>query len=212
MEIFKRHNIDGEVVVVDDCSPDGTSLIVKELSERHGNVHLIERPRKLGIGSAYKEGFLYSLSLDSDIIMEMDADFSHDPSVIPTFLLVMKEGFDLVVGSRYVDEGGITGWGFDRRFISRGANRLARSVLGLQTKDVTSGYRAYNRRVFTNINISDVKSDDFTFQVEMIMLCERAGLRICELPIVFSDRRLGESKLKLRDMWAFLTTILKLAL
>ncbi|MFQ6076973.1 MAG: polyprenol monophosphomannose synthase [Candidatus Bathyarchaeia archaeon] len=212
MEVFEANDIDGRVIIIDGGSTDGTVVAAKKLMERYGRMSMIRHPSKLGIGLAYKDGFRCALSLGSDGIVEMDADLSHNPIFIPKFIERMEEGYDLVIGSRYTIGGGAQNWSFGRRLISMGAVHMARSLLGLRTRDVTSGFRAYTSEALDEIRFADVKSDGYAFQVEMVMRCERAGLRVCEIPIIFSNRRFGRSKLGIRDIWSFFRTVLDLSM
>ena len=212
LEVFREEAIDGGVIIVDDASPDGTGEAAEELAKNSDRILVLKRPGKLGIGSAYKDGFRYALSNEFDGVIEMDADLSHNPAYLPDFVGKLDEGYDLVIGSRYVPGGEIPKWSFSRRLISSLTNRTAKLLLGLTPKDVTSGYRAYSSHALRKIDYSSVKSDGYAFQVEMVMHCQRASLRICEIPIAFVDREKGESKLNRREMWRFLKSIIRLTL
>ena len=203
--LLKYPNV--EVVVVDDNSSDGTSTFVKELMKNHKNLKLIERPSKLGLGSAYKDGFKATIGKK---IVTMDADLSHDPKYIAEFNKVVdEEGADIVVGSRYVSGGRIVGWKPHRRIISWGANFLARNVLGISVRDATSGYRMYRREVFAKIASHSVMKG-YEFQIEALFLAKKFGFKIYEYPIVFVDRKAGKSKLSIKDILKFLNAVLKL--
>jgi len=204
------NTIDGEVVIVDDASPDGTGKVAEELAGKTGKVSVMNRPGKMGLGSAYKDGFRYALSKGFEGVIEMDADLSHDQTRLPEFVRKLEEGYDLIIGSRYIPGGSIPKWSWTRRLVSNASNRVTKFLLGLEPKDVTSGFRAYSTEAIEKINLSTVKSDGYAFQVEMVMRCQRAGLRICEIPIAFVDREQGESKLSRGEMWRFLKSILRL--
>jgi glycosyltransferase involved in cell wall biosynthesis len=184
-----------EVLVVDDGSPDGTGSIVARLAATRPWLHLMERDRATGLGSAYRAGFRWALERPYTHVGEMDADLSHDPAVIPLMLERVRAGADLVVGSRYVAGGGSEGWPLSRRALSRGANRFARTLLRLPTRDVTSGFRLYSRRALELIVDTGTRCDGYGFQVEGVYLVERADGRVAEVPICFKDRRYGRSKM-----------------
>lgn len=196
-----------EILVVDDNSPDGTGQIADELAERYpGQIHVIHRRAKLGLGTAYVAGFRYALEQGADYIVEMDADFSHSPSYIPQFLEKIKD-YDVVVGSRYVPGGQLDEkWGLGRYLLSWWANSVyTRLILGLQVKDVTAGFKCFRRRVLEAIDLSTIHSGGYIFQVEMAYLCEKKGFRVLEIPIYFEDRQIGQSKMsmpvKLEAVW-----------
>jgi dolichol-phosphate mannosyltransferase len=211
LEVFEKNKIDAGIIIVDDSSSDGTGKIAEELANKSGRVLVLSRSRKLGIGSAYKDGFNYALSIGSEGIIEMDADLSHDPSYIPKFINKLNNDYNLVIGSRYIPGGNVPNWTFSRRIISKSTNWIARVFLRLKTKDCTSGYRAYSSLALSQIEFSSVRSDGYAFQVEMVMRFERANLKICEIPITFVDRSRGKSKLVKGEMWQFLKSIIRLA-
>jgi len=184
-----------EVLVVDDGSPDGTGDAVRERERVDSRVHLLSRPRKLGLGTAYVAGFRWALERDYEYIFEMDADFSHDPSHLPQFLESVKDA-DLVLGSRY-REGKVTvvNWPMARLILSYSANIYARFVTGLPLYDATGGFKCFRRRVLQAIDLSDVRSNGYAFQIEMSFRAWHQGFRIVEIPIVFVDRTEGESKM-----------------
>lgn len=199
------------VLVVDDNSPDGTGQLAEKLAQTYGNIQVLHRPAKLGIGSAYRQGFTYALrQLGPDIIFQMDADLSHDPKHLPDFLSKLEEDYAAVIGSRRVPGGCVVGWSFYRRLLSCVANQLARRLCGIKVHDVTSGYRAFTRKALQKIAYSSVKSDGYAFQIEMLFRCQREGLRIAEIPIVFVGRRLEKTKLGKREVLSFLFACLKL--
>jgi dolichol-phosphate mannosyltransferase len=184
-----------EVLVVDDGSPDGTGQIVDERVAHDSRVHVIHRERKLGLGTAYVAGFKWALEADYEYVFEMDADFSHDPAHIPQFLETARDA-DLVLGSRYRD-GRVTvvNWPVGRLLLSYFANVYARIVTGLQVFDATGGYKCWRRKVLQSIDLSDVKSNGYAFQIEMSFRAWKKGFRIAEIPIVFVDRTEGQSKM-----------------
>lgn len=194
-ETLSSHSLPGYIIIVDDNSPDGTGAITESLSKLYGNIRVIHRTRKLGIGSAYREGFNQAMALNCTAVIEMDADLSHDPTLIPSLISQINKGYDVAVGSRYVKGGNILGWAWIRRFISGSANLLARSVLRLSISDVTSGYRAYRTSVLRELDLATVKSDGYVFQVEMIYRAQEGHFKISEIPITFVNRKLGKSKL-----------------
>lgn len=198
-----------EIIVVDDNSPDGTANAVEELKKIYP-IHLIRRNRKLGLGSAYIAGFKKALALGADYIFEMDADFSHDPSDVPRLLSAAQSGADLVIGSRRMPGGKITGWNWRRHLTSYGATILARALLKLKTKDVTAGFRCYCRRVLETINLDTITSSGYAFQEEMLYRTEQAGFRVVEVPVTFTDRRQGKSKLSNKDVMEFFLTMWRL--
>lgn len=197
-----------EIIVVDDNSPDKTADVVEKLSVTHP-IHLIKRPAKLGLGSAYLTGFKKALSLDAEFIFEMDADLSHDPADIPRMLDTIKNA-DMVIGSRKIADGKIIGWGWTRKLMSDGAMWFSRIMLGLKTRDVTAGYRLFRREVLENINLENIKSNGYAFQEEMLYRVEKAGFRVCEVPVIFIDRQEGRSKLSKKDIFEFFLIILRL--
>lgn len=183
-----------EVLVVDDNSPDGTGDLVDEIRAANPRVHVLHRPAKLGLGSAYVEGFKVALDQGADLIFEMDADFSHDPKYIPDFLDKIKE-CDVVLGSRYLAGVNVVNWPLSRLLLSYGANLYSRLITGVPVRDLTGGFKCFRRRVLEAINFADIHSDGYAFQIEINVKSWRAGFRICEIPIVFVDRHAGSSKM-----------------
>ena len=186
------------VLVVDDGSPDGTGPIVDEIAARNDRVHALHRPKKMGLGTAYLAGFRWALERDYEYIFEMDADFSHDPGHLPEFLRAVANA-DVVLGSRYRD-GKVTvvNWPMARLMLSYAANIYARTVTGLQLYDATGGFKCFRRRVLASIDLDDVRSNGYAFQIEVSFRAWKKGFRIVEIPIVFTDRTEGESKMSKR--------------
>lgn len=187
-----------EVLVVDDGSPDGTGGLVDERAASDSRVHALHRPKKMGLGTAYLAGFRWALDRDYELVFEMDADFSHDPSHLPQFLESAADA-DLVLGSRY-REGKVTvvNWPMARLMLSYSANIYARLVTGLPLYDATGGFKCFHRKVLEAIDLSDVRSNGYAFQIEMSFRAWRKGFRIVEIPIVFVDRTEGQSKMSKR--------------
>ena len=198
------------VLVVDDNSPDGTAGIVADMAAHEPRVGLLLRPEKRGLGSAYVAGFRRALAEGAAYICEMDADFSHDPAYLPQLLAAAETRYDLALGSRYVPGGGTTDWGIVRQMISRGGNLYARAILGLPVMDATGGFRCYRRRVLETINLDDIQSNGYAFQIELVYRTLRAGFRIGELPIIFPDRRVGRSKMSKRIVLEALINVWRL--
>jgi dolichol-phosphate mannosyltransferase len=203
------------IVVVDDNSSDGTGDAVLALSEKDNRIHLIKRPSKMGLGSAYKDAFEWvNNKLNAKIIIEMDADLSHPPNLLTTMIELIAAGSaDVVIGSRYFDKGGIQNWPMHRRMISKGANWLAKLVLGIKVNDITSGYRAYNVssiQDFLSTNISSSSSGGYDFQIEILYILSRLNKKIVELPFTFANRTEGRSKLGIKDIMHFASTVFKL--
>ena len=184
-----------EMLVVDDGSPDGTGQIVEEIAASDSRVHLLARPEKMGLGTAYIAGFRWALERDYDFIMEMDADFSHDPAHLPQFLSAIADA-DLVLGSRY-QQGRVTvvNWPISRLILSYSANLYARAVTGLPVWDATGGFKCFRRSVLEAIDFSKVRSNGYAFQIEMSFRAWKRNFRITEIPIVFVDRTEGTSKM-----------------
>jgi dolichol-phosphate mannosyltransferase len=182
------------VLVVDDASPDGTGRIADRLARERDDVDVLHRPRKRGLGPAYLDGFRAALGGGAELVVQMDADFSHDPADLSR-LLEASGGAELVIGSRYVTGGRVTDWGPRRVAISRLGSRYARAVLGLGVHDMTSGFKCWRRATLEGIELDSVRSRGYAFQVEMTYRAQSAGFRVVEVPITFRDRRVGESKL-----------------
>lgn len=198
-----------KILIVDDNSPDGTAKVVESLLNKYP-VEIIKRSGKLGLGTAYIEGFKYALSKGADMLIEMDADFSHNPNKISSLVNGVKNGVDMCLGSRRIKSGKTIGWGFHRKIMSRGAQDFSRLILRLKTKDVTSGFRCYHKRVFNLINLDKIKSNGYSFQEEMVYLLEKNNFKIKEVPIIFVDRQRGYSKLGFYEIYKFFINIFKL--
>lgn len=183
-----------KLLIVDDASPDGTGRIADRLAADHADVAVSHRPRKDGIGPAYVAGFRRALDAGAELVVQMDADFSHDPGDLPR-LLARAADADLVLGSRYVPGGGVEDWGPIRRLISRGGSAYARALLGVAVRDLTGGFKVFRRPVLEAIELATVPSHGYAFQVETTYRALRAGFRVVEVPIRFRDRRVGQSKM-----------------
>ncbi len=196
LDLISRTDPAAHVLIVDDNSPDRTYEIVERLMQTSypGRLFLLKRAGKLGLGTAYIAGFKWALARDYDYIFEMDADFSHDPKYLPAFLTAIEK-HDLVLGSRYVPGGGVKNWGLLRKIISRGGSLYARTILGLSLRDLTGGFKCFRRQVLESIDLDAVKSNGYSFQIEMTYRARCKGFRICETPIVFEDRTAGKSKM-----------------
>ncbi len=186
-----------DMLVVDDASPDGTAGRVEQKTEDDGRIHLLRRPGKMGLGSAYLDGFRWALQRDYMRVVEMDADFSHDPGRLVDLLQASEEA-DLVLGSRYVDGGGTVGWSRFRKFISRMGSLYARTILRISVRDLTSGYKCFHRRVLEAIPLDEVVCGGYAFQIEMTYRALRKQFRVMEVPIQFAERRAGKSKMSWR--------------
>jgi dolichol-phosphate mannosyltransferase len=188
------------VLVIDDNSPDGTAQVVEELQRQSPRVHLLKRSGRLGSGTAVREGIQHALKEGADWLIQMDADFSHDPQYLPA-LLAKMDGNDLVIGSRYVPGGGTRNWDWLRRFMSATANRVARTLLGLPVADCTGGFRCYRRELVEQVRLWEIKAEGYGFLYVGLYRCHRVGAHIQEVPIIFVDRRYGKSKLSKKVMW-----------
>ncbi|HUU29856.1 MAG TPA: polyprenol monophosphomannose synthase [archaeon] len=186
-----------EVLIVDDNSPDGTGEIAERMAGENPRVHVMHRAGKLGLGSAYREGFRYALERDYELVFEMDADFSHDPRFLPDFLQVIQE-CDLVIGSRYVSGINVVNWPMRRLLLSYGASFYTRLITGLPVKDPTGGYKCFRRKVLEALDLDRIQSDGYSFQIEVNFKVWRKGFRIREIPIIFVDRHSGTSKMNRR--------------
>jgi glycosyltransferase involved in cell wall biosynthesis len=202
---------DVRVIVVDDNSPDSTGEIADRLAAGNdGRMAVIHRAGKLGLGTAYIAGFKRALADGSDLICTMDADFSHNPRYIPSMVDKTGQGYDLVIGSRYVRGGGTSGCTLDRRFLSWGANAFARTMLGLRAHDTTAGFRCYRREVLQSLDLDEIKASGYSFLIEMLYRLQRLGWRVGEVPILFENRRLGKSKISQNEVTRAVETVLRL--
>ncbi len=186
---------DADVVVVDDDSSDSTRALVRERMDDTGRLRLIERPEKRGLGDAYREAFRLALDEHYDAVVQIDADLSHDPAALPVMLAVADQGIPVVIGSRYIPGGTVTGWPRRRTWLSRWANRYVAVMLGLAINDATAGYRVYRVEALRTIGLDDLQASGYGFQVEMTYRAVRAGLGVVEIPIAFRDRVAGQSKM-----------------
>jgi dolichol-phosphate mannosyltransferase len=186
-----------DVLVVDDNSPDGTGEFAQALAAAEPRVHVLHRPNKAGLGKAYLAGFQWALDHAYDLVFEMDADFSHDPKFLPEFLRAV-EGADLVIGSRYRNGVNVINWPISRLLLSVGANEYARRITGLPLTDSTGGFKCFRRRVLEAIDLNQVRSNGYSFQIEMSFRAWKKGFRLVEIPIIFTDRVEGQSKMNKR--------------
>jgi dolichol-phosphate mannosyltransferase len=185
------------IVIVDDRSPDGTGEIAEAMARRLGGITVVHRPVKDGLGRAYLAGFALALEHGAGSVVQMDADFSHDPADIQRLVEASSDA-DLVIGSRYIEGGGVAGWEWHRRLLSRGGCWYARTVLGVPVRDLTGGFKCFRRVVLERLDLSGIHADGYGFQIEMTYRTIRAGFRVREVPITFHDRRAGESKMDAR--------------
>lgn len=184
-----------ELLFVDDNSPDGTGQVLDALAAAEPRLHVLHRAGKLGLGTAYVEGFRWGLARDYDVLIQMDADGSHDPKYLPQLFAALSAGADVAVGSRYVPGGGTQNWGLARRLLSRGGSLYARTVLGLAVRDMTAGFLCWRRAALEAIDLDSLTSNGYSFQIETKLRALRAGLRLVETPILFVDRKVGQSKM-----------------
>jgi dolichol-phosphate mannosyltransferase len=202
-----RHGV--EVLVIDDGSPDGTGEIADRLAAELGYVSVLHRPQKEGIGRAYIAGFHRVLAGDSELVLEMDCDFSHDPADVPRLIAACEQGADLALGSRYVPGGGTRNWGLARRVISWGGSFYARALLGVKVRDLTGGFKCFRRAVLESLDLEGIESKGYAFQIETTYRALRKGFRIQEVPITFADRTEGTSKM---SRGIFLEAVVKVPL
>ena len=194
LKIILDMHPDFRIMVVDDNSPDGTGIIVDKLREKDKRIEVIHRPKKMGLGTAYLEGFKYALAHGADLIFEMDADFSHDPKYLKDFLKA-AENFDLVIGSRYINGVRVEGWRFRRLLLSKFANIFVSYIMVRPVWDFTAGFRCYRRNLLEAIDFDKIESDGYAFQIEMTHKAFNHGGRVCEIPILFKERQHGASKI-----------------
>lgn len=186
------------VLIVDDGSPDGTGALADEIARRDQHVEVLHRPGKLGLGTAYVDGFKLGLIRDYQRFFEMDADFSHDPRHLGAFFAALDAGADVALGSRNIPGGTVEGWGFFRHVVSKGGSLYARRILGLEVRDLTTGFKAFTRHALESIGLDGVRSNGYSFQIELTYRAVLAGLSVVEVPITFVDRRVGQSKMDRR--------------
>ena len=186
---------DAHLAIVDDNSPDGTGILADEMARKDPRIQVFHRSEKLGLGSAYIHAFTAGLKEDYELFFEMDTDLSHDPRYLGDFFEAFKNGADLVIGSRNIPGGGVEGWGLGRHVLSKGGSLYSRLILGIQTHDLTSGYKGFRRRVLEDLDLSSVRSEGYSFQVEVTYRALKRGFRVDEVPIVFVDRQAGTSKM-----------------
>jgi dolichol-phosphate mannosyltransferase len=208
----KRETPEVDFLIVDDNSPDATGDIADGLAARDPHVKVLHRAGKLGLGTAYLAGFRRALDDGYDFVFEMDADFSHDPKYLAPMIDTLRRDADMVVGSRYVAGGGTVNWGPLRKAISRGGSLYARTILGVRTRDLTSGFAGYRRATLEGIGLDTVRSNGYSFQIEMKYRALRSGYRVVEHPIVFPDRRVGKSKMSRKIFVEALTMVWKMRL
>ncbi|KMQ51773.1 Dolichol-phosphate mannosyltransferase [Chitinispirillum alkaliphilum] len=203
---------DAHILVVDDSSPDKTSDCVKELSKAIPGVHILDRPRKEGLGKAYISGFKWALERDYELIFEMDADFSHNPQYLPSFIESAKEN-DLIIGSRYICGVNVVNWPMNRLLLSYFANLFARKLTGIPVKDCTGGFKCFRRKVLESLNLDSIASSGYSFQIELNFFAWKKGFKLKEIPIIFADRQRGVSKMstKIIREALFLTWKLRLS-
>jgi dolichol-phosphate mannosyltransferase len=184
-----------DILIVDDNSPDGTGQLADALAAKQPRIAVLHREKKEGLGRAYLHAFRWGLDRGYQFIIEMDADFSHDPKYLPQLIDAAQGGADLVLGSRYVPGGGTVNWGLGRKILSRGGSLYARSILGVKVRDLTGGFKCFNRRVLEAIELDQVVSSGYGFQIELTYRTLKKGFTVKEIPIVFEDRRVGQSKM-----------------
>ena len=207
-----EHLGEADLLIVDDNSPDGTGALADELAAKDAKVHVLHRAGKQGLGTAYVAGFKWALSRGYQFLFEMACDFSHDPKYLPIMLARARAGADLVLGSRYVDGGGTVNWGPMRKFISRGGSLYARTILGVGVRDLTGGFKCFRRATLEKLDLDSVSAQGYGFQIEMTYRAVKHGLRVEEVPIIFVDRRVGQSKMSKKIFLEAFTLVWKLRL
>jgi glycosyltransferase involved in cell wall biosynthesis len=205
----REHVPDMHILIIDDNSPDGTGRLADELAGKYPDISVMHRPGKMGLGSAYVSGFKKALADGYDLICQMDADFSHNPSYLPALLKGMED-HDIMIGSRYVAGGGTKNWGIHRQILSRTSNFVARLILGIGVRDCTGGFRCYKRHVMEAINPDTIFSTGYSFVEEVLFKAVKSGARVGEAPIIFVERRHGKSKISKREIFKAMATLLKL--
>lgn len=216
LPLFVRATLDvapkAHILVVDDASPDGTGEVADALAASDPRIRVMHRPGKLGLGTAYVQAFERGLAEGYRWFFEMDTDLSHDPSYLPAFFAALAEGNDVVIGSRNIPGGGVEGWGLGRHVLSKGGSLYSRLILGVGVKDLTTGYKAFNARALTTVDLASIRSNGYSFQIETTYRALLRGLRVKEVPIVFVDRRVGQSKMSRRIFAEAIMMVWKLRL
>jgi dolichol-phosphate mannosyltransferase len=207
-----EHLAEADLLIVDDNSPDGTGALADELAAKDRQLHVLHRAGKQGLGTAYVAGFKWALGRGYQFLFEMDCDFSHDPKYLPVMLDRARAGADLVLGSRYVAGGGTVNWGPMRKFISRGGSMYARTILGVGVRDLTGGFKCFRRATLEALDLDSVSAQGYGFQIEMTYRAVKQGFRVEEVPIIFVDRRVGQSKMSKKIFLEALTLVWKLRL
>lgn len=204
-----RKHLLSDILVMDDSSPDGTADVVRTLQQDHEFLKLIQRPKKMGLASAYLQGFQYAIDHEYDAVFEMDGDFSHNPLYLPEFIKAL-ETHDLVLGSRYIKGGGVKNWSRIRRLISKGGNLYSRLILWFPLKDATGGFKCFRVSALKKIKLDQIRSEGYSFQIEMNYLFWKNGFTVKEIPIIFEERREGQSKMSkkifleaMKKVWRF---------
>jgi dolichol-phosphate mannosyltransferase len=201
-----------DILIVDDNSPDGTGQVADGLAAAEPRIQVLHREKKQGLGRAYLHAFRWALEHGYQYVVEMDADFSHDPKYLPQLIDAAMGGADLALGSRYVPGGGTVNWGVGRKLVSRGGSLYARSILGVRVRDLTGGFKCFNRRVLESIDLDQVQSSGYAFQIELTFRALKKGFTVKEIPIVFEDRRVGQSKMSRKIFVEAMTMVWKLKL
>ena len=209
VEAVLKYTPDMHILILEDNSPDGTGAIADELASEHQDVRVEHRAAKMGLGSAYVAGFKRAIAEDYDYICHMDADFSHDPKYWPDLLAGMQDN-DVMIGSRYVSGGGTQNWGLHRRILSRTSNFIARTLLGLKVRDCTGGFRCYKSETLKKIDPGKIKSNGYSFLEEVLYKAAKSGAKIGETPIIFVERRLGQSKISKKEIFKAVATLFRL--
>lgn len=204
--IFKLVPQDVEILVVDDGSPDETGKLADQLSQENPRIQVLHRPKKMGLGTAYVDGFRWGLEKNYDSLIEMDADFSHQPSYLKQMLSLLQSN-DVVIGSRYVAGGGTLHWGLGRKILSRGGSFYSRMILGAPIRDFTGGFNGWRREVLENVDLSSLRSDGYSFQIELKYRAFLKKYKIVEFPIVFEDRKVGKSKMNRKIVFEALSRV-----
>lgn len=210
IERLRALRIQSDILIIDDNSPDGTAQIVRNLQQKFENIHLLERPEKSGLGTAYVMGFQWALERDYEYILEMDADLSHNPDDVPRLIEECESGYDLVVGSRYCKGVNVINWPMKRLLLSYFANFYTQFITRMPLKDATAGFKCIRRNVLESINLSRVKSSGYSFQIEMDFRAWDLGFKVTEIPIVFVERTEGKSKMSRNIVWEAIFMVWKL--